>query len=195
MRQLTNTEVMIQLMESLGITVKTIPSSKTTAKDEDFVWKFPTTEAPSVPTASKPSGALQGFTSGINHSTDSTSVDRKISSNFTAKAPDVFASYKKDIKSNTLDIVSIVHAFNKENPKGGVTIAYRQCEYFKNSKMVEVTAVYCSEADSFSRKIGTKMALNKFAKGETMLVPARINGEKTDVPVTLRNMFWYSLIY
>lgn len=69
--------------------------------------------------------------------------------------------------------VGVVHVYDKTNPKGGMTVAYRKATQYKSGFMVEVAVATCSEKDSFSKKIGTLLALGKFADGETILVPIR----------------------
>lgn len=86
--------------------------------------------------------------------------------------------------------VSLCHAFN---PKGGVTIAYRKQNEYKNCRMVEVAVTYCSPADTFSKKIGSTRATQNFLDGATVLVPLRDPVSPEELVERLRWMFWYSL--
>ena len=75
--------------------------------------------------------------------------------------------------------VGLVHIYDKEYPKGGVTVAFRKTTQYKSGVMVEVAVATCSTQDSFSKKIGTVLALAKFADGETIYLPINcaLNGE------------------
>lgn len=89
---------------------------------------------------------------------------------------------------NTLEGVSICHVMGK--PRGGVTMAYRKANDFKNCRMVEVAVAYCSPADIFSKKVGTANARSNFLDGRTIMVPARdpAAGDES-IPVILKAMF------
>lgn len=89
--------------------------------------------------------------------------------------------------------IQICHAFDPFKNKGGVTIAYSVLSEFKNTRMVEVAVAYCSPHDVFNKKIGTKIALDRFLNEETIMVPARTRNSNSDIPFNLRKMFWYSL--
>lgn len=67
--------------------------------------------------------------------------------------------------------VGIVHIHDELWNKGGMTIAFRKANEFKSGTMVEVAVNTCSYKDTFSRKIGTTGALNKFFDGETIQLP------------------------
>lgn len=69
--------------------------------------------------------------------------------------------------------VGIVHIYDKTNPKGGMTVAYRKATQYKSGFMVEIAIATCSEQDCFAKKVGTLLALGKFADGETIFVPIR----------------------
>lgn len=88
--------------------------------------------------------------------------------------------------------ILIVHAMGIKN-KGGVTIAYRKMNEHKNCRMVEVAVAYCSPQDIFSKKIGTRKALDNFLTGKTIMVPARRKDNDDGVVLTLRDVFWNNL--
>lgn len=89
--------------------------------------------------------------------------------------------------------VSICYAFDKSNPQGGATIAYRKAGDFANTKMVEVAVAYCSKYDTFTKSIGRAAALKLFHSGKTILVPARTGNDDEWMIRNLRDMFWYSI--
>jgi len=76
--------------------------------------------------------------------------------------------------------------------KGGVTIAYRKMNAYKNCRMVEVAVAYCSPQDIFSKKIGTRKALDNFLTGKTIMIPARSVGDDDGIVAALRSIFWYT---
>lgn len=67
--------------------------------------------------------------------------------------------------------VGIVHIFDESNPKGGMTVAFRKVSPFAKGTMVDVAVATCSKEDSFSRKTGTKLALESFFNGQTIALP------------------------
>lgn len=85
--------------------------------------------------------------------------------------------------------IRICHGYNPEDNRGGVTIAYRKCSDWRNTKMVEVSVAYCSSKDSFNKKIGVQLAVDRFMNGNTIMVPVR---DKTDDSIVgnLLNVFW-----
>ena len=87
--------------------------------------------------------------------------------------------------------IRICHGYDPQNNRGGVTIAYRKCSNWKNTKMVEVSLAYCSSKDSFNKKIGTQLAVDRFLVGNTVMVPVRFGHDDTIVG-NLLQMFWYS---
>lgn len=99
----------------------------------------------------------------------------------------------KSLEDLKQDPVFVCHAFDPVYSKGGVSIAYRKANDFKNCIMVEVAVVYCVEEDSFSRKEGTRRALERFDEGKTIFVPARKYQNDRSIPITLKDMFWNSL--
>jgi hypothetical protein len=71
--------------------------------------------------------------------------------------------------------IGVVHIFDKEYPMGGLTVAFRKLSPYDSGVMVEVAVVTCSKLDTFSKKIGTLLALGKFADGETIALPLNTN--------------------
>jgi len=68
--------------------------------------------------------------------------------------------------------VGIVHIKDDEGwRKGGMTIAYKKSSRYKSGRMVEVAVAVCSPEDTFSRKIGTKIALEKFFLEQVIELP------------------------
>lgn len=67
--------------------------------------------------------------------------------------------------------VGVVHIFDECDPKGGMTVAFRKVSRFAKGTMVEVAVATCSKEDSFSRKTGTKLALEAFFNGEVIQLP------------------------
>lgn len=95
-------------------------------------------------------------------------------------------TYLDDMKD--LDI-RVCHGYDTQNNRGGVTIAYRKCSNWKNTKMVEVSLAYCSSKDSFNKKIGTQLAVDRFVNRNTVQVPVRFGHDSTIVG-NLLQMFW-----
>lgn len=87
--------------------------------------------------------------------------------------------------------IRICHGYDRYNNRGGVTIAYRKASGWKNTKMVEVSLAYCSSKDSFSRKIGAQLAVERFVAGNTVMVPVRHKIDETIVG-NLLDMFYYN---
>lgn len=68
--------------------------------------------------------------------------------------------------------IKVVHVFNTDNPKGGLSIAFRKCMPNQvSTNMVECAVVTCSYNDTFSRKVGTNLALQKWFDGTTITLP------------------------
>ena len=70
-----------------------------------------------------------------------------------------------------LEGVGIVHIFDKESPKGGLTIAYKKCNPYKSGIMVDIAVNTCAAEDTFSRSHGTTGALEKFFDGKVVSLP------------------------
>ena len=67
--------------------------------------------------------------------------------------------------------IGIVHIHPDWNNKGGITIAFKKSSKYRSGSMVDVAVATCSNQDTFSRKIGTTLALEKFDEGETIQLP------------------------
>lgn len=68
--------------------------------------------------------------------------------------------------------VKVVHVFDPDQPKGGLSIAFRKSmPHQVSTNMVECAVVTCSYADNFNRKLGTTLALRKWFDGETVSLP------------------------
>lgn len=86
--------------------------------------------------------------------------------------------------------IRICHGYDPEDNRGGVTIAYRKCSGWRNTKMVEVSVAYCSNKDSFNKKIGVQLAVDRFMNGNTIMVPVRIRHDDTIVGNLLQMFLW-----
>ena len=85
--------------------------------------------------------------------------------------------------------IRICHGYNPYDNRGGVTIAYRKCSTWSNTRMVEVSLAYCSPKDSFNKKIGVELAVTRFLDGYTVMVPAR-HGHDNTIVGNLLAMFY-----
>lgn len=68
------------------------------------------------------------------------------------------------------DGVSIVHVKHYSN-YGGITVAFAKSNKYRSGDMVTVAVQTCSRSDSFSKKVGTYLALCKFYDGKTIQLP------------------------
>lgn len=98
--------------------------------------------------------------------------------------------YRLDLMAKaTILGVGLVHIYDTENHKGGLTVAFRKVSQFGSGKMVQCAVNTCSNKDSFSKKIGAKGALEKFFNGETIELPIlEIWGEE-DLNWVVKNAF------
>lgn len=85
--------------------------------------------------------------------------------------------------------LKIIHIFDFYHNFGGATVVYRKCENYKNSRMVEVAVAYCSPHDTYNKKIGIALAVEKYCNGETIVVPARTRNSDDTIVDNLRAMF------
>jgi len=86
--------------------------------------------------------------------------------------------------------VSIVHIKEHDGwRKGGMTVAFRKCNEYKHGRMVEVAVAVCSPEDIFSRKIGTKMALEKFFSNKTIELPLLTFSMPEDINQAVKEAF------
>jgi hypothetical protein len=74
----------------------------------------------------------------------------------------------------------IVHLFDKDDPQGGITIAYTPV--LSDSKgtptgtFARVAVAYCHPNDRYSRKAGQTKALTNLSKGAYILLPVYAHG-------------------
>lgn len=92
--------------------------------------------------------------------------------------------------------VGIVHIFDEYLPKGGMTIAFRKCSPYANTRMVEVAVAVCSPEDTFNKRIGNRIALDKFFAGITIELPILLTASPENLNHMVKtafNSFYYSL--
>jgi len=89
--------------------------------------------------------------------------------------------------------IRICHGYNRHDNRGGVTVAYRKCSNWRNTRMVEVSLAYCSPKDSFNKKIGVELAVARFLDGYTVMVPVR-HGHDDTIVGNLLAMFYHDVI-
>ena len=87
------------------------------------------------------------------------------------------------------DKVGIVHIFDSEYPKGGLTVAFRKSNEFKSGCMVDVAVATCSQEDSFNKRIGNMRALKMFYNGETISLPILNTLPADDINWAVKNAF------
>ncbi len=94
--------------------------------------------------------------------------------------------------------VGIVHIFCTANNKGGLTVAFRKVKPRQQStNMVDVAVATCSIDDTFSRKIGTELALAKWFDGDTIQLPLSSGHADEDLNGRVKEAFasmWNSLL-
>lgn len=90
------------------------------------------------------------------------------------------------------DGIQLLYHFDRDYPKlGGYTIAYRKSSPYRSGKMVDVAVSYCSEGDTFDKKVGRALAIQNFYDGKFIQVPALAYGEDY-LHSALREMFtWH----
>jgi hypothetical protein len=93
--------------------------------------------------------------------------------------------------------VQLVHIFCTADTKGGLTIAFRKSRPNEQStNMVDVAVATCSFADTFSRKIGTHLALQKWFDGFLTQLPLSSGHADEDLNGRVKEAFasmWNSL--
>ena len=67
--------------------------------------------------------------------------------------------------------IGLVHIYNPENPRGGLTVAFRPVAGYKSTRMVTCAVNVCSIEDMFDKKIGAPAAIQKFLFGECIDLP------------------------
>lgn len=99
-----------------------------------------------------------------------------------------YAKYYELLESAKNDGVHLVHTFDRDFHKGGVTIAWQRTGANGHGRMLNVSVCYCSPKDYFARKIGAFNALADFYSGAKIKVP--LNDEDSMLIVNnLRDMF------
>ena len=99
--------------------------------------------------------------------------------------------FRQDLlrKANVLG-VRVVHVFDDNHPKGGLTIAFRKAvPEHTSTNMVEVSVATCSRLDTFSRKIGTEMALSNFFEGLVVELPLSFGYVDEDLNKVVKEAF------
>lgn len=85
--------------------------------------------------------------------------------------------------------VGIVHIFDYNYPKGGLTVAFCKQSPYASGVMVECAVATCSSKDTFSKKIGTQRALEMFFDGETISLPLLMYSEDRDINGVVKRAF------
>ena len=85
--------------------------------------------------------------------------------------------------------VGLVHVFDERFAKGGMTIAFKARSPYKGGVMVEVAVATCSAEDSFSKAIGTKLALEAFFNGATIDLPILKIWDKENLSYAVKQAF------
>lgn len=71
----------------------------------------------------------------------------------------------------SINNVNVIHLFNKDNPLGGLTIAYKKVSEFTSGNMVQISVATCSKSDNYCRKTGTFIALSRFFLNNVIQLP------------------------
>ena len=93
------------------------------------------------------------------------------------------------LKTAMAEGVGIVHIFNADTARGGLTIAFRACSPYPSGVMVDVAVSTCSEQDAFSRTIGTTNALEQFFGGMTVSLPLLKTYAKESITTAVKTAF------
>ena len=105
------------------------------------------------------------------------------------KAPTPYESVAMPpVLANTSEL-GIVHIYNPDYPKGGLTIAFRKSSPYKSGVMVDVAVHVCSQGDSFSKKIGNLGAKQKFNSGEFIQLPLLKSYLEQDIAFAVKQAF------
>lgn len=89
--------------------------------------------------------------------------------------------------------IRIVHCFDRKDTRGGVTIAWSWESHFRNRRVVRVALAYCNKTDSYNKKTGTKMAVERWMNDNAVLIPLPTLGSQAtavDVEYLLTQMFY-----
>lgn len=87
------------------------------------------------------------------------------------------------------DGIGIVHIYDSEYPKGGLTIAFAKTTEYKTGCMVTVAVNTCSQEDAFNKKIGILGALEKFYNVEVIQLPLLRTYATEDLNFAVKNAF------
>lgn len=68
-----------------------------------------------------------------------------------------------------------------------ITVAYERI----NKSHIKIATAVTHRHDTFTRKVGTKVALANFAAGKVIVLPLPSKAERGDVPHIIRAMFGY----
>lgn len=86
--------------------------------------------------------------------------------------------------------VQVVHVFDPERPKGGLTIAFRKhIAEHTSTNMLQISVATCSTLDNFSRKIGTMLALQSFFNENTIDLPLSSGCADEDLNKIVKDTF------
>ena len=103
-----------------------------------------------------------------------------------------FEEYTALVEAAKADGVQVIHTFDKDNHKGGCSIAWIRDEDYQgkvaNNRMILVSVSYCSPKDYFSRKIGGRNVLRNIYNGNFISLPIA-SEDSADVVYALREMF------
>jgi hypothetical protein len=96
----------------------------------------------------------------------------------------------KEVINNTQVLADtglrIVHFVPTDRHEKGFTVAFRPT----NKPVVEISTSICKNGDTFSKKMGTRTAIENFQKGRTILLP--YNKLKGVIP-SLKDLLWVVL--
>lgn len=100
-----------------------------------------------------------------------------------------------NVKAGNKNKVKIMHCFDKNSilyPEyNGVTIAYRKLSPYKNCRVVELAVAYCSQYDQFEKKVGARLAMERFNAGKTIVFPIDRPDTDADISFCIENAFWF----
>lgn len=85
--------------------------------------------------------------------------------------------------------VGIVHIYDSYAHFGGISVAFKKCSEYDSGVMVEVAVQTCSEQDSFSKKTGTRLVLERFFNGNTIELPLLRNSYNQELNHVVKYLF------
>lgn len=91
--------------------------------------------------------------------------------------------------------IKVCHLFDKYRPYGGITVAYKKCSDFHNTRMVEIAVACCSKNDIYNKKVGARLAMERFLDGYTIELPLRSNNSDSSIVTNITKMFQGFYIY